>query len=101
MSDLQEEGEERRGRQEKRKLLHSSLTELNPPQQVCGYKNVITYSEMLWRKTRTCSLIPSETPGLSEICRKKPKKHPKISWKHSKCFAENKPTQGLRQPEPL
>lgn len=75
MSDLQEEGEERKERQEKRKLLHSSLTEPNPPQQVCGYKNLIT--EMLWRKTRTCSLIPSETPGLSEICRKKTKKKTK------------------------
>lgn len=71
MSDLQEEGEEMRQRQGKRELSHSSLAEPNPPQQVCGYGNLITYSEMLWRKTRTCSLILSETTGLHEICRKK------------------------------
>lgn len=70
-------------------------------------RNLIKYSEMLWRKTRTCSLIPSETVRLHVICREK-KNHqkptnqnPKTNWKHSKCFAENKPTQGLHQPELL
>lgn len=44
-------------------------------------------------------LIPSETPGLSKTCGEKKKKHPTSNWKRS--FAQNKPIQGLHQPELL
>lgn len=67
-SGLQEDGKENGKGREGGNLVHALQIEPNPQQRACGLKNLLTYAAVLWRKARTCSLIPLETSGLSKIC---------------------------------
>lgn len=53
------------------------------------------------KQKKTQKPTKNQTNNAAPPKKKKQPKSPKTNWKHSKCFAENKPSQGLGQPEPL